>query len=84
MITTIHAPIPCRSMDWETYYFVQNNDNLKTRVAYLTNTYKTVANGKDNIVFIFAQDDDGILWVSENQFFDGYTVIGKVNQMIFK
>lgn len=84
MQTIIQAPIPCRSMDWETYYFVENKDNLKTRVAYLTHTYKVKSQGENDIVLIFAMDTDEILWLNQKQFFDGYTIIGKVNQMIFK
>lgn len=83
MQTIIQAPIPCRSMDWDTYYFVENKDNLKTKVAYLSNTYKVIHNEK-NIVLIFDQDTNEILWLDAERFFANYTVIGKVNQMIFK
>jgi len=83
MQTIIHAPIPKRNMEINTYYFVQNKSTGEGRVAYLSNIYKVGIAGSANIVFTFEQGNDKITWATEEGFMECYTIIGKVNKMVF-
>ena len=83
MKTIIHAPIPKRNMDINTYYFVKNKVTGEEKVAYLSNIYKVGIAGSANIVFTFDQDSDRITWATEEGFMECFTITGKVNKMVF-
>ena len=86
METIIHAPLPVRSMSVNHYYFAKNKETAKTVVSYMSDTYRTVCNPVTNTVLIFGSDSskNEILWLPEDTFYEKYTVIGRVNRVIFE
>ena len=85
MQTIVHAPLPVRSMSPDGYYFAQSKETGRTVVAYLTEVYKTsVYSGRTVLIFNSSAGPDEILWAPEDGFYDKYTVIGRVNRMIFE
>lgn len=85
METIVRSPLPVRSMSEDNYYFAQNKETTKTIVAYPTEVYKTsIYSGR--IVLIFGSDSDPneIQWLSEDKFYQMYTLIGRVNRVIFE
>lgn len=87
METIVRSPVDTRSMSPDIYYFARNKETARTVVAFPTKTYKTALCTKENnIVLLFGCEErpNDILWISENAFYENYTVIGKVNKMIFE
>jgi hypothetical protein len=85
MQTIVHAPLPVRSMSQDGYYFAQGKETGRTVVAYLTEVYKTsVYSGRIVLIFNSSVGPNEIVWLPEDAFYDNYTVIGRVNKMIFE
>lgn len=86
METIVRSPLPVRSMSVDNYYFAQNKETAKTIVAHPTNTYRTAIDSGNKIVFIFGSSSapNEILWLGEEAFYEKYTLIGRVNRVIFE
>lgn len=85
METIVRSPLPVRSMSEDNYYFAQNKETAKTIVAYLTEVYKTsVYSGRTVLIFNSSVGPDEIAWLPKDDFYEKYTVIGRVNRVIFE
>lgn len=85
METIVRSPLPVGSMSEDNYYFAQNKETAKTIVAYPTEVYKiSIYSGR--IVLIFGSDcgENEILYLPEDKFYEKYTVVGRVNRVIFE
>jgi hypothetical protein len=79
-ITIVNPLLPTKIMEKDRYYFVQEKETGKIKVA-VHSVYTTKFSGENVVQFI---TENGLTWVDEDPFYRLYTILSEVSDISFK